>query len=282
MSSCIQQKQGPRKMSSGWDNSGASFLLSTSNLTITELMDMGFVATALSNSSPCPATFEQWDHRIRPKHGESPFLLKVSESTPLNDGAKAWLGGESMQGLNRSPLHPEGMTFELSSLIAEPQAQFNNSSIVEVFYGAKVSTPCKKEQSLETSDSLVADAQASKLQDLEMVHAAGRHKSAPPLWELSEINSAVEESTPSLDVSISDLRFQSSSDREAPMPIQASTTPRAQWAGATHKDLGHSFLQPFRYQRQLSASDIPIPTSAPTPLRSVHVSALSLDELGAE
>ncbi|XP_063309320.1 uncharacterized protein LOC134610305 [Pelobates fuscus] len=270
-------------MSSGWDSSGVSFVMSASNLTITEIMDMGFVARAQNSSSPCPAQLEQWDHRIRPKHGESPYLLKVSESTPLiSGGAKPWLGGEeNLPLLNRSSLNPDSTVFELSSLVSEPQTQFNNS-IVEVFYGAKVSTPYKKEQNFETSDTMVADDPVSKLQDSElMVSAAGLQKSAPPMWELSEINSAVEESTPSLDVSISDLRFQSSSDREPPLPAQATATPTPHWVGATHKDIGRSYLQPFRYQRQLSASEIPIPSIVP-PLRSLNLSAFSFDELGRE
>lgn len=238
---------------------------------------MGFVATALSNSSPCNTQTEQWDHRIRPKHGESPFL-KVSESTPLISGAKAWLGEENLQLLSRSPLRQEGTVFELSSLISEPQAPFNNS-IVEVFYGAKVSTPCKNEQSMENSEPSLADCPVSKLQDSELVNPTGPRKSTPPVWELSEINSTVEESTPFLDVSISDLRFQSGSDRDAPLSGQASTTPCAQWVGVTHKDVGRSFLQPFQYPRRLSASEMPIPSRAPQ-LHSFLLSALSLDELG--
>ncbi|KAM8945634.1 uncharacterized protein RCH25_048940 [Pelodytes ibericus] len=266
-------------MSSGWDSSGVSFFMTSSNLTLTEIMDMGFVAKTYCSSSPSPTTTEPWDHRIRPKSGSSPFLLKVSESTPVVNGkGKLWLGVEEILPPLKSPLPTDGTILELSSLVSETLPQFNNS-IVGVFCGAKVSTPYKKEQNLENSDPMVVDA-ISKLQDSELVSVAGLQKSAPPIWELSEINSAVEESTPSLEVSIPDLRFPSSSDREASIPAQAPVAACTQWVGATHKDLGQSFLQPFRYQRPLSASEIPISCLAP-PLRTYHLSVMSPDKQGA-
>ncbi|XP_053309866.1 uncharacterized protein LOC128471892 [Spea bombifrons] len=247
-------------------------------------MDMGFVATVHSDSSPCPTRLEQWDHRVPPKAGGSPFLIKVSESTPMvHAGAKSWLGVEEiLPALNRSPLNPDGAVFELSSMASEPLAQFNNS-VVGVFYGAKVSTPYKEEQDLEISDPIPVDEPCSKLQDTDLVvSTAGLQKSVPPMWEISEINSAVEESTPSLDVSISDLRFTSGyGDPDDTLPSQASAAPSAQWVGVTHKDIGRAFLRPFRYQRQLSASEIPIPTMAP-PMHPFNLSAVFPDRIAGE
>ncbi|KAM4692536.1 uncharacterized protein WCC33_017302 [Rhinophrynus dorsalis] len=271
-------------MSSGWDSGGISLLMSSSNVTVTEVMDLGFVAAVHSHSPACPTSIEQFDHRSHSKSEGSPFPVKMSDSNPqANTGGTQWLNIEEMllPCMSRSPLPPDGQLFELSSLASEPQSNFNNS-IVEVFYGAKVSTPYKEEESLETSGPV--DVPVSKLQDSELVvTAVGVQKSVPPMWEISEINSALEENTPTLDVSISDLRFTSSSDREQapPPPPQTLAAPCAQWVGVKHKDVGRSFLQPFRYQRQLSASEIPIPSNAPL-LRSYHLSAVSGDELGGE
>lgn len=266
-------------MSSGWDTSGASFFTSNSNLTLTEIMDLGFVAALRGNSSPYP-THEQLDHRT--KSGGSPFFIKSSETTPLSSGSgKLWLGAEEVgPTVCRSLLNPDGPVFEQSST-SEPISQFNNS-IVGVFYGDKVSTPYKKEEGLENSDPLVVDVTISKLQDSEVVlNAVGQQKSAPPMWEISEINSALEENTPSLDVSISDLRFPNGSgESESLVPAQPSASaPFAQWIGVIHKDVGRSFLQPFRYQRQLSASEIPIASFAP-PLCSFQISAVTPDKPG--
>ncbi|XP_075071490.1 uncharacterized protein LOC142160515 [Mixophyes fleayi] len=268
-------------MSSVRDSSGTSFLMSNSNLTLTEILDMGFVAALRGNSSPYTPQLEQWDHRTCPKFGESPLFVKSSESTPLASGeGKLWLGVEDVgPTVCRSPLNPDGQVFEQSSLTSEPLNQFNNS-IVGIFYGAKESTPYKKEERLETSDLSVVDVAISKLQDSEVVVNVIGQKSAPPMWEISEINSALEENTPSLEVSISDLRFPNSSgESEPPVPAQPSSAPFAQWVGAKHKDVGRSFLQPFRYQRQLSASEIPITSFAP-PTCSFKISAMSPDKMG--
>ncbi|XP_056405953.1 uncharacterized protein LOC130297468 [Hyla sarda] len=266
-------------MSSGWDTSGASFFMSKSNLTLTDVMDMGFVATVRDNSSPFPA-LEQLDYRT--KFGGSPFLIKSSETTPqASGGGKLWLGVEEAGSVAcRSPLNPEGPVFEQSSMTSEPIGQFNNS-IVGVFYGAKVSTPYKKD-GLETSDPLMVDITISKLQDSEVVvNAMGQQKTAPPMWEISEINSALEENTPSLDVSISDLRFPNGSNECEPLvPAQPpASAPFTQWVGVKHKDMGLSFLQPFHYQRQLSASEIPAVGFAPS-LLSFQVSAVTPDKPG--
>ncbi|OCT57767.1 hypothetical protein XELAEV_18003103mg [Xenopus laevis] len=261
-------------MSISWDSSAISFLMSSSNLTLTEIMDLGFVATAQGSSSPCSSQIEQLDHRTRPKSGGSPFLLKVSESTPLVSGGKQRLTVEEiLPCLSRSPLPPpDGQVFELSTLAPEPLS----NSIVGVFYGAKVSTPYKE----ETTDAICVDIQVPKLQDSEMVvQAVGVQKpSAPPIWELSEINSALEENTPTLDVSVSDLRYVGGSDRDQPPNPQVPASQCNQWVGITHKDVGRSYLQPFRYQRQLSASEIQVTSNTPL-LHNFHLSA---DEVGAE
>lgn len=266
-------------MSSGWDNSGASFFMSNSNLTLTEILDLGFVAALRGNSSPYP-THEQLDHRT--KSGGSPFLMKSSETTSLScDGGKLWLGVEAGSTAFRSPLIPDAPVFEQPSITSEPISQFNNS-IVGVFYGDKASTPYKKEEGLENSDPLVVDVTISKLQDSEVVlDAVGQQKSAPPMWEFSEINSALEENTPSLDVSISDLRFPNGSgdSEQVPEIPPSASAPFAQWVGVKHKDVGRSFLQPFRYQRHLSASEIPLGSFAP-PLCSFQISAVSPDKPG--
>ncbi|XP_018418105.1 PREDICTED: uncharacterized protein LOC108791962 [Nanorana parkeri] len=251
-------------MSSGWDTSGASFLMSNSNPTLTEIMDMGFVAAVHGNSSPFSSQPEQWDSRAPPKSGVSPLFVTVSESTPMTrGGGKLWLGSVEDVGSSdcRSPLNPDGQFLE-QSLVSESLNQFNNS-IVGIFYGSKVSTPYKKE-GMETSDPLVVDITIPKLQDSEVVvNASVLQKPAPPVWEISEINSALEENTPSLEVSISDLRFPNiSSEGEPLVPAQLSAAPLAQWVGVKHKDIGRSYLQPFRYRRQLSASEIPV-TSLP-------------------
>ncbi|XP_063816361.1 uncharacterized protein LOC135055816 isoform X2 [Pseudophryne corroboree] len=266
-------------MSSGWDSSGASFFMSNPNLTLTELLDLGFVATVHGNSSPYSPQLGQWDHRICPKSGGSPFFIKASESTSLASGRNLWLGAEDVgQTVCRSPLNPDGPVFEQSSLASEPLNQFNNS-IVGVFYGAKVSTPYKKEESLETADQSV-DVTISKLQESEVVvNVTGLQKSVPPMWEISEINSALEDNSPSLEVSISDLRFPNgSSECEQSLPAQLSATPFAQWVGIKNKDVGRSFLQPFHYQRQLSASELPITNLAP-PVCSFKSSAVSPDTM---
>ncbi|XP_066442031.1 uncharacterized protein [Eleutherodactylus coqui] len=248
--------------------------MSATNLTLTEIMDMGFVAAAQTNSMPYP-TLEQLDQRI--KSGGSPFFIESLQTPPLASGGKLWLGVEDV-GLTvcRSPLNPDGPIFE-QSIISEPVSQFNNS-IVGVFYGDKASTPCKKE-GLENSDPLL-DVTISKLQDSEVVVNA-QHKPAPPMWEISGINSALEENTPFLDVSISDLRFPNGSSESEPLvPILPSTSASlAPWVGVKLKDVGRSFLQPFRYQRQLSASEIPITGLAPS-LCSLHISAVSPDKQG--
>ncbi|NP_001037923.1 uncharacterized protein LOC733539 [Xenopus tropicalis] len=237
-------------------------------------MDLGFVATAQSSSSPCSSGIELLDQRTRPKPGGSPFLLKVSESSPLVGGEKQRMTVEEIVPcLSRSPFPPpDGQVFELSALAPEPLS----NSIVGVFYGAKVSTPYKE----EATDAICVDIQVPKLQDSEMVvQAVGVQKpSVPPIWELSEINSALEENTPTLDVSVSDLRFTSSSDRDQPSNPQVPASQCTQWVGVTHKDVGRSFLQPFRYQRQLSASEIPVTSNTPL-LHSFHLSA---DEVGGE
>ncbi|XP_069808900.1 uncharacterized protein [Dendropsophus ebraccatus] len=264
-------------MSSGWDSNSASFFMSNSNLTLTEIMDLGFVAALRDNSSPYP-TLEQLDRRT--KSGGSPFFIRSSETTPqASGGGKLWLGVEEAGPVTcRTPINPDAPVFEQSSITSEPIGQFNNS-IVGVFYGAKVSTPYKKE-GLETSDPLVVDITISKLQDAEVVvNAMGQQKTGSPMWEISEINSALEENTPSLDVSISDLRFPSGSGDSEPLAPAQPSAPFPQWVGVKHKDVGRSFLQPFRYQRQLSASDIPIASLAP-PLCSFHVSAASPDRPG--
>ncbi|KAM5135968.1 uncharacterized protein ACMZJ9_018478 [Mantella aurantiaca] len=246
-------------MSSGWDTSGASFFMSNSNLTLTEIMDIGFVAAVHRNSSPY---LEQWDGRVPPKYGGgSPLFVKVSESSPLaSGGGKLCMGIENVgPSACQSPLNPDAPFLEQTSLVSEPLSQFNNS-IVEVFYGGKVSTPYKKE-GMETSDPLVVDLAASKLQDAQVVvHASALQKPAPPAWEISEINSALEDNTPSLEVSISDLRFPNVSGESEP---PASAAPLAQWVGVMHKDMGRSYLQPLGYRRQLSASDIPVTSLAP-------------------
>ncbi|KAM9296513.1 uncharacterized protein PAF06_017411 [Gastrophryne carolinensis] len=260
-------------MSSGWDNSGSSFFKSTSNLTLTDIMDMGFVAAVHGNSSPFHSQLEQLDGRVRPKSGVSPIFVKVSESTPLASGAgKMWLGIEDVGSSScRSPLNPEGLFFEQSSLISESLVQFNNS-IVGIFCGATVSTPYKKEGA-ETSDPLMVEVTTSKLQESEVVvNAAAPQKTVPPMWEISEINSALEENTPSLDVSISDLCFPNGSGEAAPAP--PPTAPIAQWVGVKHKDIGRSYLQPFRYKRQLSASEIPV-TNASPPVCAFQLTAAS-------
>ncbi|XP_073411427.1 uncharacterized protein [Dendrobates tinctorius] len=260
-------------MFSGLDNSGASFLLTNSNLTLNELMDLGFVASLQGNSSPY-STLDHLDHGI--KCDESSIFIKSSNATPLaNGGGKPWLGAEeSGPAVTRSPLNPDGPVFEQSSIISETINQFNNS-IVGVFYGDKVSTPYKKDESLETADPLAIDITISKLQDTEiLLNSIRQQKPAPPMWEISEINSALEEHTPSLDVS--DLRFPNDSE----LPAQPSASaPCAQWAGVKHKEMGRSLLQPFRYQRQLSASEIPITILAHT-VCSSRMSALSPDKLG--
>lgn len=233
--------------------------MSNSNLTLTDIMDLGFVAPMHGNSSPYPSQPEQWDSRVPPKFRGSPLFVTVSESTPMvSGGRKLWLGADAGSSACRSPLNPDGPFLEQSSLVSEQLGQFNNS-IVGIFYGSKASTPYKKE-GMETSDPLVVDIATSKLQDSEAaINASALQKPAPPLWEISEINSALEENTPSLEVSISDLRFpNTSSDGEPPVPaVQSSTAPIAQWVGVKHKDIGRSYLQPFRYRRQLSASEIP-------------------------
>ncbi|XP_044155410.1 uncharacterized protein LOC122941980 [Bufo gargarizans] len=238
-------------------------------------MDTGFVATVRGNSSPYP-TLEQLDRRT--KSGGSPFFIKASEATTLaSGGGKLWLE-EIGPTVCRSPLNPDGPVFEQSSITSESINQFNNS-IVGVFYGAKVSTPCKKE-GLENSDPLV-DVTISKLQDPEVtLNAVGQQKSASPMWEISEINSVLEEPTPSLDVSISDLRFPYGSNESEPqVPAHSSASaPFAQWVGVKHKDMGRSFLQPFCYQRQLSASEIQIGLAPP--LCSYQISAVAPDKPG--
>lgn len=254
-------------MSSGWDTSGASVCMSNSNLTLTDIMDIGFVAAMQGNSSPYPSQPGQWDRRVPPKFTESPLFVTTSESTPMvSGGRKLWLGVEDAgSSACRSPLNPDGPFLEQSSFVSEQLGQFNNS-IVGTFYGSKVSTPYKKE-GMETSDPLAVDLTTSKLQDSEVVlNASALQKPAPPLWEISEINSALEENTPSLEVSISDLRFpNTSSDGEPAVPaVQSSTAPIAQWVGVKHKDLGRAYLQPFRYRRQLSASEIPVTGLAPS------------------
>ncbi|KAG8565371.1 hypothetical protein GDO81_012826 [Engystomops pustulosus] len=264
-------------MSFGWDSSGASFVMSNSNLTLTEIMDMGFVAAVRGNSSPYPS-LEQLDHRT--KLGGSPFFIKPSETTSLSSGGKLRLGIEDLgPTICRSPLNPDGPVFE-QSMTSEATNQFNNS-IVGFFYGDKVSTPYK-EEGLENSDPLVVDITVSKLQDPEVVlKAVGQQNAAPPMWEISEINSALEENTPSLDVSISDLRFPNGSgESEPPVPApQTTSAPVAQWVGVKHKDIGRSYLQPFRFTRQLSASDIPITNLTPA-LCSFQISAASPDKPG--
>ncbi|XP_072259824.1 uncharacterized protein [Pyxicephalus adspersus] len=266
-------------MSSGWDTSGASFFMSKSNLTLTEIMDMGFVAAVHGNSSPFSSQPEQWDSRIPPKPGVSPLFVTVSESTPMarGGGGKLWLGIEDPgSSACRSPLNPDGPFLEQSSMVLESLNQFNNS-IVGIFYGGKVSTPYKKE-GMETSDPLVVDITTSKLQDSEVVvNASTLQKTAPPMWEISEINSALEENTPSLEVSISDLRFPNTSgEGEPPVPAQ-SAAPLTQWVGVKHKDIGRSYLQPFHYRRQLSASDIPVTSLAP-PVCSFQLATGSPDK----
>ncbi|XP_075701332.1 uncharacterized protein LOC142665502 [Rhinoderma darwinii] len=254
-------------MSSGWD----SFFMSNSNRTLTEIMDVGFVSAVRANSSPY-LPLEQLDHRT--KSGASPVFIK---STPLTNGAgRLWLGVEDIgPNVCRSPLNPDGSVFEQST--SDPINQFNNS-IVEVFYGEKVSTPYKDEEILENSDPVVVDFTFSKMQDSELVlNAVGQQKPAPPMWEISEINSALEENTPSIDVSISDLRFPNGSSESEPVAFAQPSVPFAQWVGVEHKDVGRSFLQPFRYQRQLSASEIPIVSLAP-PFRSFQISAVTPDE----
>ncbi|KAM4622446.1 uncharacterized protein O3C94_020254 [Discoglossus pictus] len=261
-------------MSSTWESSGLSFIMASSNITLTEIMEKGFVATSYSGSSPLQ--IEQWDLRSRPKSSGSPFLLKVAESTPMGTGgSKPWIGGEEVLSSFKSPLPPEAPVFELSSLASEAQKDFNNS-IVGDFYGDKVSTPYKEEVMDESKETTI-DVSVSMLQEPEVVvNKVGQHKSLRPMWEISEINSALEENTPSLDVSISDLRFQSVSDRETATPAQSSSY-CAQWVGALNKDVGLSYLQPFRYQRQLSASEMPAPPTMPPP-RSFHLSGLSSDD----
>ncbi|XP_075134183.1 uncharacterized protein LOC142209145 [Leptodactylus fuscus] len=249
--------------------------MSNSNLTLTEIMDMGFVAAIRGNSSPYP-TLEQMDPAT--KSGGSPFFIKPSETAPLaSSGGKLWLGMEDLGQVCRSPLNPDGPVFE-QSITCESTQQFNNS-IVGVHYGAKVSTPCNKE-GLETSDPLVADITISKLQDPEVaLGAVGQQKPAPPMWEISEINSALEENTPSLDVSISDLRFANGSSESESLVSSQPSAPFAQWAGTKHKDVGRSYLRPFHHQRHLSASEIPIGSLVP-PLCSIQISAVSPDKPG--
>ncbi|XP_077127737.1 uncharacterized protein LOC143783202 [Ranitomeya variabilis] len=260
-------------MFSGLDNSGASFLLTNSNLTLTELMDLGFVASVRGNSSPY-STLDHLDHGI--KSDESPIFRKP-DVTPLTSGGdKPWLSAEeSGPAVTRSPLNPEGPVFEQSSIISETINQFNNS-IVGVFYGDKVSTPYKEDDSLETTDPLAIDISISKLQDTEvLLNSIRQQKPASPMWEISEINSALEERTPSLEVS--DLRFPHDSEL---LPTQPSASaPCAQWTGVKHKEMGHSLLQPFRYQRRLSASEIPI-TILAHPVCSSRMPALSPEKLG--
>lgn len=229
--------------------------MSKSNLTV-DVMDRCFVAAAHGNSSPFTSHPDQWDSRVPSKYGGSPFFMTVSESSPMaSGGEKLWLSMEA--GSSQSPLNPDGTFLEQSS-VAEPLGQFNNSSIVEV-YGSKMSTPYKK-QGMETSDPMLVDLTASKLPDSEVVvNASGLQKTGPPMWEISEINSALELNSPSLEVSICDLRFQSiSSECETSVPSQTSASPLAQWVGVKHKDSGITYLQPFRYRRQLSASEVPI------------------------
>ncbi|XP_073537686.1 uncharacterized protein [Phyllobates terribilis] len=232
-------------------------------------MDLGFVASVRGNSSPYP-TLEHLDHRI--KSDGSPIYIKSSDVTPVaSGGSKPWLGAEESEpAVSRTPLNPDGPVFEQSSIISETINQFNNS-IVGVFYGDKVSTPYKKDESVETTDPLALDITISKLQDTEvLLNAVRQQKPAPPVWEISEINSALEEHTPSIDVSTSDLRFPNDSELSA-------SAPYAQWAGVKHKEMGRSLLQPFRYQCQLSASEIPI-TSLGHPVYSSQISAVSPDD----
>ncbi|CAJ0928248.1 unnamed protein product [Ranitomeya imitator] len=220
---------------------------------------------------------EKADHGI--KSDESPIFQKP-DVTPLGSGGgKPLLSAEeSGPAVTRSPLNPEGPVFEQSSIISETINQFNNS-IVGVFYGDKVSTPCKEDDGLETTDGwdpLAIDISISKLQDTEvLLNCIRQQKPASPMWEISEINSALEERTPSLEVS--DLRFPNDSEL---LPTQPSASaPCAQWAGVKHKEMGRSLLQPFRYQRQLSASEIPI-TILAHPVCASRIPALSPDKLG--
>ncbi|XP_053572310.1 uncharacterized protein LOC128662547 [Bombina bombina] len=229
-------------------------------------MEKGFVATSYSSSSPSQP--EQWDPCSHRMHGGSSFVIKVSESTPQ--------GLEVLPGLSRSPLPPDAPVFELSSLASENPNFFNNS-VVGVFYGTKVSTPYKENNEEETPVSMAVEVTLSKLQDSDIVVSdVSVQKPTSPMWEISEITSAMDENTPSLDVNISDLRYLSSSEHEPVPPAQSySAAYCAQWVGAKHKDIGMSYLQPFRYQRQLSASEIPV--SSKPAVHSIHLSNLSPD-----
>ncbi|MEE6522276.1 hypothetical protein FKM82_020734 [Ascaphus truei] len=253
-------------MSSSLESSaGGSFFVSGADLTLTGMMDKGFVV----GSSPGLSRIEAWDPRSHPKSGGSPFLLKVKESTPVGSGGgRSWLGvEEGPGGLCPSPLPPDAQVLELSSVASELHNPFNNS-IVGIFYGTKVSTPCREEEEREeASDPIAVDVTVSRAQASDLlVSAVGLQKLPPPAWEISEINSALEENTPSLDVSISDLRFPSG-ERDPTQPMAAARC--AQWVVVKHKDLGRSFLRPLRYERHLSATEISLPIIA-----SLHLAAV--------
>ncbi|XP_075207862.1 uncharacterized protein LOC142312760 [Anomaloglossus baeobatrachus] len=225
-------------------------------------MDLGFVASVRGNSSPYPIC-DHLDHRT--KSGGSPSFSKSSDATHQASGEKLWLSAEDTgPAVYRFPLNPDSQVFEQSSITSEPVNQFNNS-IVGVFYGDKVSTPCKNDESL---DPLGVDMALSKLQDAEVIlNAVIQQKQAPPMWEISEINSGLEEHTP-LDGSIPDLRCANDSES-----LLSASAQFAQWANVKHKDTGRPFLQPFRYHRQMSTSESQVTSVGPP--RCSQIPALS-------
>ncbi|XP_068118129.1 uncharacterized protein [Hyperolius riggenbachi] len=287
-------------MSSSWDSSRASFFMSHSNVTLTETMNealteylneafVGRLPTRSSSpfqpqlqhldsilrtgSSPFQPLLEQLDSRVCPKAVVSPLLVSTKEGALVaSGGEKLWLGVEETgSSVCPSPLNPDMLLFEQSSLASEQLGQCSNS-IVGLFYGAKMSTPNKEEDSMETSNPLEVDITMPRQQGSED-HIKTLQKPVSPVWEISEIKYALEENTPSLEVSISDLRFPNvSTENELPVPVLPSPAPPAQWVGTKHKDMGRSYLLPFHYRRQLSASEVPI-ASVPTPGCSIQIIA---------